>query len=119
LKLNENVRNIAIIVLLAAVVDGFEQGQYAADTARQAISLGFLAAFAWIGSRLYREHRTTLYSLGNRRRAILYAAAGVATLDLSAYSRLTATGFGTLVWLLLLAGAGYVVYAVYRSSKEY
>jgi hypothetical protein len=108
-KLNENVRNIAIIVVLAAVVDGFEQGQYAADTAKQAISLGFLAAFAWIGSRLYREHRTTLYSLGNRRRAMLYGAAAVATLDLSAYSHLTVTGLGTLVWLLLLAGAGYVV----------
>lgn len=119
MKLNENVRNIAIIVVLAAAVDGITAGQYAAGTAKQAISLGFLAAFAWIASRLYREHRTALYSLGNRRRTILYAAVALAILDLSAYNRLTATGFGTLVWIVLLAAAGYVVYAVYRSSKEY
>lgn len=119
MKLNENVRNIAIIVVLAAAVDGISAGQDAADTAKQAISLGFLAAFAWIASRLYREHRTTLYSLGTQRRAILYGAVALATLDLCAYDRLKATGFGTLVWILLLAAAGYVVYAVYRSSKEY
>ena len=45
-KLNENVRNIAIIVVLAAAVDGITAGQDAAATAKQAISLAFLAAFA-------------------------------------------------------------------------
>lgn len=119
MKLNENVRNIAIIVVLAAAVDGIKQGADAANTVDQAISLAFLAAFAWIASRLYREHRTTLYSLGTRRRAIAYGAAAVATVDLSAYDRLTTTGFGTLVWILLLAGAGYAVYSVYHSYKEY
>ncbi len=119
MKVNENVRNIAIIVVLAAAVDGITAGRDAAATAEEAISLGFLAAFAWIASRLYREHRTTLYSLGTRRRAILYGAGALAVLDLSAEGRLRATSFGTLVWLLLLAAAGYVVYAVYRSSKEY
>ena len=119
MKINANVRNIAIILLLAAAVDGIKQGQYAAGTVKEAVSLGFLAAFAWIGSRLYREHRTSLYSLGNQRRAILYGAVGIALLDWCAYNRLTATGFGTIVWILILAGAGYAVYAVYRSSKQY
>jgi hypothetical protein len=118
-KLNENVRNIGIILVLAAVVDGVTAGRYAADTVRQAISLAFLAAFAWIASRLYREHRTTLYSLGTQRRAIVYCAAGAAALDLIAYDRLTETGLGSLVWMLVLAGAAYALYAVYRSHKEY
>jgi hypothetical protein len=118
-KLNENVRNVAIIVVLAAAVDRIRQGHDAASTVQQAISLAFLAAFAWIASRLYREHRTALYSLGTRRRTLLYGAAGLATLDLCAYDRLTATGLGTLLWILVLAGAGYAAYAVYRSSKQY
>ena len=46
MKLNENVRNIAIIVLLAALVDGITTGRDAAATVKEAISLGFLAAFA-------------------------------------------------------------------------
>jgi hypothetical protein len=118
-KLNQNVRNIAIIVVLAAAVDGIKQGQDAADTVKQAISLAFLAAFAWIASRLYREHRSTLYSLGTRNRTMLYVAAALATIDLSAYDRLTATGPGTLVWIVLLAVALYIAYGVYRAYKEY
>jgi hypothetical protein len=118
-KLNANFRNIAIIVVLAAAVDGITAGRYASDTVRQALSLGFLAAFAWIASRLYREHRTTLYSLGTQRRTILYCAAGAAAFDLIAYDRLTETGFGSLVWILVLAAAAYAIYAVYRSFKEY
>ena len=118
MKINENVRNIAIIVALAAAVDGIRQGQDAAATVREAISLAFLAV-AWIASRLYREHRSELYSLGTRHRTLLYCAAGLATLDLSAYDRLTATGPGTLLWLALLAIAGYIAFGVYRSYKQY
>ena len=71
------------------------------------------------GSRLYREHRTALYSLGTRHRTVLYCAAGVAALDISAYDRLTATGVGTVIWILVVAGAAYTIYAVYRSTKQY
>jgi hypothetical protein len=119
MKINAHVRNIAIIIVLAAGVDAFEQGKEAASTASSAISLGFLAAFAWIGSQLYREHRVALFSLGTQRRAILYGAVGAAALDWCAHARLTATGFGTVVWILILAISAYAVYAVYRSSKQY
>jgi hypothetical protein len=118
-KLNPNVRNVVIVLLLAAIVGGITAGAVAAATAREAISLGFLTAFGWIASRLYREHRTALYSLGTQRRTMLYCAAGVATLTLSAYDRLTATGFGAVVWVLLLLGSGYTMYAVYHSAKQY
>ena len=85
----------------------------------QVVSLGFLASLAWIANRLYREHRIELYSLGTRRRTVLYVAVGVATLTFSATNRLWLTGFGTVVWLLLLAGCAYAMYAVYRSMQEY
>ena len=64
----------------------------------------FLAAIAWIASRLYREHRVSLYSLGDRKRLILYVAAGVATLTFTASGRLLDTGLGSIVWILLLGG---------------
>jgi uncharacterized membrane protein len=118
-KLNSNVRNVLIIVAIATIVYAVPSGNSAVNFIVTVVSLAFLAAMAWIANRLYREHRIELYSLGTRRRTILYVALGVATLTFSATDRFWLTGFGTIVWLMLLAGCAYAMYAVYRSMQEY
>jgi hypothetical protein len=111
---------VLIILVLAAGVDGVEAGQTAADVLTQAALLGFLVAIAGIGTRLYQEHRIALYSLGSRRRAILYVAAGVLTLTFTATNRAThSSGIWVVVWLALIGIAAYTIYLVYRSTKEY
>ena len=67
----------------------------------------------------YRERRVSLYALGDGRRALLYVALGVATLTLTATSRLWATGAGSVAWLILLAGSAYAVFAVLWSARKY
>ena len=119
MKLNTNVRNVAIIFLIAAVIVVIPGSGSATGFIVRFISLSFLAAIAWIASRLYREHRTSLYSLGDRKRFILYAAAGVATLTFTATGRLLNTGIGSVAWVLLLAGCAWAVFWVFRSSREY
>ncbi len=119
MKINDNVRNLLIILVIAALVVAIPGGGTAASVATQAVSLGFLFAIAWIASRLYREHRTTIYSLGDRRRAIVYVALGAVTLTLSASARLFATGPGTVAWLVIVAGAAFTVFAVFRSARQY
>ena len=116
MKLNSTARNILIVLVLAAVAAA--AGGVDRAVVFQFVSLLFLAAIGWVASRLYREHRVALYSLGDRRRAILYVALGVGTLTLSA-SRLTSSPGGTVVWLLLLAGALFAIYTIFRSSREY
>jgi hypothetical protein len=115
----ETVRNVAIVLLLAALIDVVPGGGPAAQTLIQVISLAFLGVIAWVASRLYREHRMSIYGLGDRRRAIVYAAAGVATLTFTASSRLFQSGIGSVVWLLLLAGCAFAVFRVFRSAREY
>jgi hypothetical protein len=120
MRLNDNLRNIIIVLALAALVMVLPGGGTAARVALQVVSLAFLAVIAWIAARMYREHRTTLYSLGDRRRAILYIAVGVATLTFTASPRLLGGGGpGTLVWLLLIIGAAYAVFAVFRAARRY
>lgn len=119
MTINKNLRNGTIIVLLAVLIYASHAADVAYSFLTQLISLAFLAAAAWVASRLYREHRISLHSLGNRNRALLYGAIGVAALTLCATNRLWNTGLGTLVWLLLLAGSGYVGYVVFRASREY
>lgn len=120
MQLRTNVRNALIIAAIAGAIYGLgATGDFALGTLGTAIGLAFLAALAWIASRLYREHRLDIQSLGTRRRAILYGALGVGALALTAISRFTATGFGTVVWIVLLGCCVYALYAVWRSTREY
>jgi hypothetical protein len=118
-NIDKNVRNVAIIFLLAALIYASHAADVAYGFVTQLISLAFLAALAFVGSRLYREHRVSLHSLGARNRWLLYGAIGVVALTLSATNRLWATGLGTIAWLVLLGACAYAAYVVFRSAREY
>ena len=120
MKVTTNVRNLAVILLLAAVVYALgHTGDFALGFLETLIGLAFMAALAWIASRLYREHRTEIYGLGTRNRAIAYVALGVGALALTAIDRFWSSGFGTAVWLVLLGCCIYALYAIWRASREY
>ena len=120
MQLNTNVRNFALIALMAAIIYALgNTGDFALSFLVTLISLAFLAALAWIASRLYQEHRLEIYGLGTRRRAIVYVALGVGALSVTAIDRFWASGFGTVIWLVLLGGCVYALYAVWRSTREY
>lgn len=115
----ETVRNVLILLAIAAVVMLVPGGGNASAGILQALVIAMLAAIAWFGVRLYREHRTDIYSLGERNRGVLYASAGLIALTVTATDKLWSTGPGTVVWVALVALACYGVYYVFRSSREY
>jgi hypothetical protein len=118
--LNTTVRNILIVLAIAALVALVQGGVTAANVAIQAVTLAFLGTLVWFASLTYRERRVSLYGLGDGRRALLYVALGVATLTLTATSRLwNAGGAGSVAWLILLAGSAYAVFAVLWSARKY
>jgi hypothetical protein len=112
-------RNILIIFAIAAIVVVVPGGGTGASVVIQAISLAFLACIGWVASVMYRQNRTALYSLGDGRRAVLYAALAVATLTLTATPRLWSSSGGSVAWLVLLGGAAYAVFAVIWSARKY
>jgi hypothetical protein len=116
---NTTIRNILIVLAIAAVVALVQGGVTAANIAIQAISLAFLGTIVWFLSLTYRQRRVTLYTLGDGRRALLYVALAVGTLTLTATSRLLGSGAGSVAWLLLLAGSAYAVFAVLWSARKY
>jgi threonine/homoserine efflux transporter RhtA len=117
--MNANLRNVVIVLVLAGLVALLPGGGTGASVALQAVSLAFLGALAWIASITYRQRRADLYSLGDGRRAALYAAAAVATLTLTATPRLWHTSAGSVAWLVLLGGAAYTAFAVLWSARKY
>ena len=112
-------RNIAIILALAGLVDVIPGGGTGASIALQAVYLVFLAALVWFAVMTYRQHRTTLYSLGDRRRALLYVAAAVVVLVLTGTTRMWHSSLGQVAWLILLGAAVYAAAAVYWSARRY
>ncbi len=113
------VRNVAIVAVIAALVVLVPGGGPGASVASQAVYLAFLASLGWFAMIMYRQHRVALYSLGDRRRVILYLAAGVATLTFTGTHRLWATPAGSVAWLVLIAVSAYAIFAVVWSSRRY
>ena len=113
------LRNIAIVLALAAVVYFAPGGGDAAALIGGLLSTAILASFVMLAARFYRERRTDIVGLGNRWRAIFYGALAVIVLAMAARPRLIETGGGTLLWLAAVAGSGYAIYRVWRHYREY
>ena len=108
-----------IVLVIAAIVVVVPGGGTGASVATQAVSLAFLASLAWFASVMYRQHRVSLYSLGDGRRAILYVAAAVIVIMLVGRSKLWSSPGGEVAWLLLMGGAIYAVFAVVWAARKY
>jgi hypothetical protein len=112
-------RNIAIIVLIAAAVYYLPRGGQVAGTVNAVVGVAFGGLLALAASRLYREHRTTLYSLGDRMRGLLYGAVAVAMVTITAKDRMWQSSAGQVVWFALLAAVVYILFYIWRASRSY
>ena len=88
------IRNIAIILALAAIVAFAPGGGEGADLISQVLSAVFTAVIVLLLGRLYLQFRTEIYGLGDRWRLVLYAAVGAIVVTLAASGRLFDTGPG-------------------------
>lgn len=113
------VRNIVIVLVIAAAVELLPGGGRAANTFGGVLLVAFYTGLAYLALLLYRENRVTLYSLGTRRRLMLYGALAVAMAAIVARVRMWETGFGEFVWFLLIGLALYAVISVYRYWRAY
>ena len=74
--MNTTIRNVLIVLAIAAVVALVQGGVTAANVAIQAVTLAFLGTLVWFASLTYRERRVSLYALGDGRRALLLRGGG-------------------------------------------
>ena len=117
---NIHLRNAAIVILLAVVVWKLPGGGTAADVVSNLLGLIFAGGLVFFGYRLYMEHRSSLFLLEDRTRALLYASGVLAAFALIATRELwDSGGIGVLIWLALLGAATYGLVTAYRASREY
>ena len=115
----KHVRNILIIVVLALGVWLLPGGDTGSNFIGNLLSVLLLGGLAFFAYRMYMERRITLLDLEDRTRAILYGCFALIVFAIVATSRLWASGPGALLWLALIGLAGYGIYSVYRSAREY
>ncbi len=113
------VRNIAIVLAIAAAVEFLPGGGHAANGVEGALWVGFGAAIGWFGLRLYRDRRMWMYGLGDRHRALLYLGIGLTVFAWAGRKRMWETGFGELGWFLIVGVIVYAAMEVYRHSRTY
>jgi O-antigen/teichoic acid export membrane protein len=115
----QNIRNIAIILALAAAVDFLPGGGNAAAAVLTALTMCFLAAIAWLLYRVYNEQQFTLASLSDARKAGLFGAVGGIALLTVAYDDFRSWGGGILVWIALMAACIGAIFLIWRSTTTY
>lgn len=112
------MRNVAIIMLLALAVAFAPGGGNAADVVLTAMTMGFLAAIAWMLFVLSRQNQLTLATLSEGRRAILYGALGLIALLIAGSNELFSTGGGTLAWILLLGASIGAIWRIWVEANS-
>jgi hypothetical protein len=115
----QRLRNVAIILALAAVVDFLPGGGAAAATVMAALTLIFMAAIAWFVYRLYREQQLTLSTLTDPQKAGLFGAVGGIALLVVAYDEFSSWSGGVLLWIALIAACVGGIALIWRSATSY
>jgi hypothetical protein len=114
-----NLRNAAIVILLAFAVAFLPAGGNIADAVLTAITMGFLAAIAWTVFVLSRRNQLTLAALSDGRRAALYAALGLIALLIAGSGELLSSGGGTLIWIVLLGASVAAIWKIWMDVHTY
>lgn len=112
-------RDIAIVMVLAFCVAFIPAGGNLADAILAAITMAFLAAIAWALFVLSRQNQLTLAALSDSRRGILYAALGMLALLIAGRDEMTATGSGTLAWIVLLGASVAAIWRIWVDAHSY
>jgi hypothetical protein len=117
---NTHLRNFAILILIAVAVWQLPGGGTATNTINNILGLIFAGGLVFFGYRMYMEHRTTLFMLEDKVRALLYGSLVLIALALIATRRLwDEGGLAVLVWLALIGAGVYGCITVWRTSREY
>ena len=113
------VRNVAIVLALAAAVDVLPGGGRGANTFETVLLIGFGVGFSYLGLRLYRENRVAIHGLGDRYRAMLYGALALIVIVVIGQKRMWETSLGAVLWFALIVLGVYAVANVYRHWRTY
>ncbi|HEX5923984.1 MAG TPA: hypothetical protein VFY45_09135 [Baekduia sp.] len=117
--MNKTARNVLIVVAVAAAVAFLPGGGETAGLIWALLGIALTVTFVLLGVRFYRENRVAIFSLGDKHRALAYGAMAAIVVALAGRGELIQTGLGSLVFVVLIAGALGAGYAVFKHHRAY
>ena len=115
-----NIRNIAIIVLIAIPVAFLPGGGQAATAALTVLTMAFLATLGFAARQVYRENRLTYDTLPDDQRGVLLGSLGVIVLMIAGVDEmLGGGGLGAVLWVTLVACAVLAIAGVWTRARSY
>lgn len=115
----EMVRNIGILVLLAAIVAFAPAGGEGADLVARILNAVFIVVLVLILGTLYRQYRGEIFGLGDQWRLALYTAIGLAIVTVSITGRMWDTGAGAILWVAIIGACSYTLYVIWQRYRSY
>ena len=116
----KTARNVAIILVLAALVSFAPGGLTAQATVSNVLGVIFIGGLGFFAYRMYMENRTTLFDLPEQRRLMLYGSAATLVFALIGTKKFWAdAGPAILLWFALIGVAAYGFAVVIRAWREY
>lgn len=116
----KHVRNILILLVLAAVVWQLPGGRTGTYTIYNLLTVILTAGLLFFGYRIYMENRGTLFGLGDRNRGLLYGSVALVAFGLIATTRLwNEGGIGVLLWIGLIGLGAWGIYNAWRAYQAY
>ncbi len=114
------MRNVFILLVLAAAVWRLPGGAAGERTVSNLISIVFWGGLIFFLYRLYMERRTTILGWDDRLRLRLYASIGAMMFAIVATNRMFALGgFGGLAWFIVLGIAIWGIFTALRAARSY
>ena len=104
-------------MLLALAVAFAPSGGNVAEAILTAITMGFLAAIAWMLFVLSRQNQLTLATLSDGRRAILYGAAGMIALLIAGRTSSSAAAAARWLWIVLLGASIAAIWRIWIDAN--
>jgi len=106
-------------MLLALGVAFLPGGGNVAEALLTALIMALLAGMTWMLYTVSRENQLTLATLSDGRRALLYGAIGMVALLIAGWDKLSATGGGTLLLIVLLGASAAAIWKVWMEANTY
>jgi hypothetical protein len=111
------VRNIAIVLVLAAGVAFLPGGGQVTEAILQALSIAFLTVIAFAGWRFLRDNEFTLLAMPDSRRYLLFGAIALLVLLIAGMGSMWSSGLGTFAWLILLGVSVVTLWRVWTEAR--
>lgn len=113
------VRNVAIIMALAALAAFAPNGGNVVEAVFALLTMCFLAGITWMLYTLSRENQLTLATLDDKRRGIFYGAFGLIALLIAGSDMLFNSGTGTVFWIAAFAVSVAAIWKIWTEANTY